>query len=186
MRINKKNLLQKEEDKLRTERATSASGSEQVRYYNTTATRRHRHKRQPSSISENLSHGGSLNNLAKEELYEAANQLQKPKKTVSARQREGGSLPCNVNIPGSYYDRTFFEEERRKKEKQKAEYTVIDMESESLLEHDALNQTFIIDSDNENNKKVPVKYTSRATIDIGKSLSASIHKNSTLRSLLLT
>lgn len=143
-----------------------------MRYYNTTATRRHRHKRQPSSISENLSHGGSLNNLAKEELYEAANQLQKPKKTVSARQREGGSLPCNVNIPGSYYyDRTFFEEERRKKEKQKAEYTTIDMESESLLEHDALNQTYILDTDNElqnRNQKVPVKYTSRATIDIGK------------------
>lgn len=43
-------------------------------------------------MSENLTHGGSLNNLAKEELYEAAIHLQKPKKTVSARQREGGKL----------------------------------------------------------------------------------------------
>lgn len=103
-------------------------------------------------------------------MYEAAHQLQKPKKSVSARQREGGSLPSNVNIPGSYYDRSFFEEEKRKKQKQKAEYTAIDMESESLLEHDALNTTFTIDSENELDncsQKVPVKYTSRATIDIG-------------------
>lgn len=155
---------------MRTARATSASGSEQVRYHNTTATRRNRHKRQPNSVSENLSHGGSLNNLAKQELYEAANPLQKPKKTVSARQREGGSLPCNVNVPGSY-DRQFFEEARRKKEKQKAEYTAIDMESESLLEHDALNQTYIIESDTDlkvaRNQKVPVKYTTQATLEIG-------------------
>ena len=90
--IARQDLLTKAEDDLRNARATSASGSEHVRYYNTTATRRHRNKRRQNSVSENLTHGGSLNNLSKEELYEATTHLQRPKKTVSARQKEGGNL----------------------------------------------------------------------------------------------
>lgn len=82
------NLLDKAEEDNRKARATSASGSELVRYYNTTVSHRTRHRREPSSVSESLTHGGSLNNLAKEELYEAA-RLHKPK-TVSSRQRQGG------------------------------------------------------------------------------------------------
>lgn len=90
-KITRQDLLTKAEDDLRNARATSASGPEYVRYYNTTATRRHRNKRRQNSVSENLTHGGSLNNLSKEELYEATTHLQRPKKTVSARQKEGGN-----------------------------------------------------------------------------------------------
>lgn len=82
--------MEKAEEDDRKARATSASGSESVRYYNTTATHRTRRRREPSSVSENLTHGGSLNNLAKEELYAAASHLNRPTKTVSARQRQGG------------------------------------------------------------------------------------------------
>lgn len=91
---------------------------------------------------------------------------------VSASIRDffySGSLPCNVNVPGSY-DRQFFEEARKKKEKQKAEYTTIDMESESLLEHDALNQNYEqteLEVIQARVPKVPLKYTSRATLEIG-------------------
>lgn len=165
------NLLTQAEDDLRNQRATSASGSELVRHYNTTATRRNRHKRQPSSISENLTHGGSLNNLAKEELYESVSHLQRPKKTVSARQREGGSLPCNVNIPGLYDRQQVFEEAYKKKESEKKEYTVIDMGEQSpLLEHDALNQTFSEDMelDDVPVTTAPKNYTTSASLQISK------------------
>lgn len=82
------NLLSKAEDDERNVRATIAGGSELVRYINPTAKRNR--KRQTNSVSENRTHGGSLNNLAKEELYETASNSTRPKKSVSARQREGG------------------------------------------------------------------------------------------------
>ncbi|GJQ78099.1 hypothetical protein Trydic_g2437 [Trypoxylus dichotomus] len=152
------NLLTEAEDDLRNARATSASGPQLARYYNQSASKRHRNRRQANSISENLTHGGSLNNLAKEELYEAAIHLQKPKKTVSARQREGGSLPCNVNV-GASYDRQFFEEARKKeKEKSKVPYPV-EMEAERSLDHELL-----ITSDIDSDYRLPTKYLKNATI----------------------
>lgn len=164
------NLLEKAEEDDRKARATSASGKESVRYYNTTAKHRTRRRREPNSISENLTHGGSLNNLAEEDLYAPASHLHRLTKPVSTRQRQGGSLPCNVNAGlTSFYDKQFFEEMTRKKlEDKKVEDTTIEMESESLLEHDSLNQDY-----NESEieiqtriPRVPTKFTSRYNLDI--------------------
>ncbi|XP_022902806.2 uncharacterized protein DDB_G0283697-like isoform X1 [Onthophagus taurus] len=92
------NLLTDAENELRNARATSASGPETVRHYNKRATKRHgKGGRKANSISENLTHSGSLNNLTKEDLFEETVR-QRLKKTVSSRQTEGGSLPCNVNV----------------------------------------------------------------------------------------
>ncbi|KAJ8954232.1 hypothetical protein NQ318_005828 [Aromia moschata] len=132
-----KDLLTQAEESERIARAASAGGSELVRHCNPSARRNGRHRRKPSSISENVMHGGSLDNLAKEELFESTHHLHRTRKTVSARQREGGSLPCDVNssvIPARDYQ--FLEEARRNKAMKDKEYTAIDMEAESLLEHD--------------------------------------------------
>lgn len=99
-------LIQAEETE-RIARATSAGGSELVRHCNPSARRnaavgsqRHHQGRRKASrrmASETVMHGGSLDNLAQEELYlESAYNLRmnKPNKrtAVSARQREGGEL----------------------------------------------------------------------------------------------
>lgn len=165
------NLLEKAEEDDRKARATSASGKESVRYYNTTAKHRTRRRRQPTSVSENLTHGGSLNNLAEEDLYAPTSHLHRLTKTVSTRQRQGGSLPCNVNAGvTSFYDKQFFEEMARKKtEDKKAEYTAIEMESESLLEHDSLDQEYAEQPEVEVQTRIPrvtTKYTSRFNLDI--------------------
>lgn len=128
------NLLNKAEESERSARATSASGSELVRHCNTSARRRCRSRRSAtssSSIAENVTHGGSLNNLAKDELYSEPASHPK-RKTVSARPREGGSLPCDVNV-GTTLDRTFLEEARR--DKKGSEYAAANVESESTLVH---------------------------------------------------
>lgn len=115
------------EETERIARATSAGGSEVARHYNTSAARRHRGRhgsatdggggghhgggrhhgrhRKPSSISENMMHGGSLDNLAKEELFlESAHYLVNNKmKTVSARQREGGKFDIFINRMWIFY-----------------------------------------------------------------------------------
>ncbi|KAB0791504.1 hypothetical protein PPYR_03304 [Photinus pyralis] len=162
------NLLEKAEEDDRKARATSASGKESVRYYNTTAKHRTRRRRQPTSVSENLTHGGSLNNLAEENLYAPTSHLHRLTKNVSTRQRQGGSLPCNVNAGvTSFYDKQFFEEMARKKtEDKKAEYTAIEMESESLLEHDSLNQEYNEPETDVRIPRVTTKYTSRFNLDI--------------------
>ncbi|KAF5284192.1 hypothetical protein FQR65_LT00192 [Abscondita terminalis] len=164
------NLLEKAEEDDRKARATSASGKESVRYYNTTAKHRTRRRKEPNSISENLTHGGSLNNLAEEDLYAPASHLHRLTKPVSTRQRQGGSLPCNVNAGlATFYDKQFFEEMAQKKvEDKKVEHTTIEMESESLLEHDSLNQDY---SESEMEiptriPRVPTKFTSRYNLDI--------------------
>ncbi|KAJ8979805.1 hypothetical protein NQ317_001295 [Molorchus minor] len=84
-----KDLLNQAEESERIARAASAGGSELVRHCNPSARRNGRHRRKPSSISENMMHGGSLDNLAKEELFESTHHLHRTRKTVSARQREG-------------------------------------------------------------------------------------------------
>ncbi|XP_018328656.1 putative uncharacterized protein DDB_G0277255 isoform X2 [Agrilus planipennis] len=173
------NLLAKAEEDDRKARATSASGSELVRHYNRSATRRNRHCKDQNnySIAENVAHGGSLNNLAKDELYNATiNPLYRPPKTVSARQRQGGSLPCNVNAG---LTPTFFEETRKMKEsnQQQLEYTAIDMESESLLEHDSLNQDYA-EQEMEMQPKFSRQYTSRATIEIAPKTSCGVLNSS--------
>lgn len=80
-----------------------------------------------------------------------------------------GSLPCNVNVPGSY-DRQFFEEARRKKSTPKQEYTAIDMEEQSLLEHDALNQDYSEAMEVEVTQTIipamPKNYTTSASLQI--------------------
>jgi hypothetical protein len=81
-------LLNEAEEDERNARAARAGGSELVRYCNPSAKRNSRHRKKPSSISENMMHGGSLDNLAKEELFETSKH--RTKKSVSARQREGG------------------------------------------------------------------------------------------------
>lgn len=106
-----KDLLLEAEENERNARAASAGGSELVRYCNPSAKRHGRNRRSEtsnggcSSISENVTHGGSLNNLTKEELYETVSHSNRQRKTVSARQREGGSLPCDVNVGVSVVDR---------------------------------------------------------------------------------
>lgn len=98
-------LIQAEESE-RIARATSAGGSELVRHCNPSARRnaavgsqRHHQGRRKTSrrmVSETVMHGGSLDNLAQEELFlESTHHLMmrdKPNKrtAVSARQREGG------------------------------------------------------------------------------------------------
>lgn len=87
---------------------------------------------------------------------------------VSARQREGGSLPCNVNAGVTVScDMQFFEEVRRKKESQST-----DMERKSLIEHDKLNEDFMEQSEIEmvqhHRLPIPVKYTTSATLQVGK------------------
>lgn len=84
-------MLNEAEEEERNARAARAGGSELVRYCNPSAKRGSRHRKKPSSsISETLMHGGSLDNLAKEELFETSKQ--RTKKSVSARQREGGEF----------------------------------------------------------------------------------------------
>lgn len=157
-----KDLLLEAEENERNARAASAGGSELVRYCNPSAKRHGRNRRSEtstgggggcSSISENVTHGGSLNNLAKEELYEIVSHANRQKKTVSARQREGGSLPCDVNVGVGGLDRSFLEEaaakrnkqqlQQQKNKKQQREFTAIEMEEgESLLENDTLRRDY--------------------------------------------
>lgn len=187
-----KDLLLEAEENERNARAASAGGSELVRYCNPSAKRHGRNRRSETSsggscnsISENVTHGGSLNNLAKEELYEIVSHANRQKKSVSARQREGGSLPCNVNVGVSGLDRSFLEEAvKRNKQtvqnKKQREYTAIDMEGESLLEHDTLNRDYGGSSAEQRETteivptripRIPVKYTSSAILHVGESLS---------------
>ncbi|KAF5303318.1 hypothetical protein FQA39_LY10057 [Lamprigera yunnana] len=165
------NLLEKAEEDDRKARATSASGKESVRYHNPRASKHHRtkHRGEPNSISENLTHGGSLNNLAEEDLYSPASHLHRLTKPVSTRQRQGGSLPCNVNAGITpFYDTQFFEEMARKKvEDKKVEDSSIEMESESLLQNDSLNRDYESDIEIQTRiPRVPTKFTSRFNLDI--------------------
>lgn len=111
-------LLIDAEDDLRKEHAHNASGP--ARHFSSTAKKRHRQRRQPSSVSENLTHGGSLNDLAKQELYEYESAKAQRPKTVSTRQREGGSLPCNVNAGAPHVDKAYFMEERARQQEQRS------------------------------------------------------------------
>ncbi|XP_076254587.1 uncharacterized protein LOC143192798 isoform X3 [Rhynchophorus ferrugineus] len=185
-------LLLEAEETERIARATSAGGSELVRHCNPTARRhrpnggsRGRRYGCPSSsglvgrsVSERGTHGGSLDNLAKEELYETTRRLRGGRKSstsssgassscgsnqvrVSARQREGGSLPCNVNAGDS--SRDFFDETKRPKDVKQKGYTVVDMETEGLLENDHLQ------SQRENSAVTTItgpKFTTNATLQI--------------------
>lgn len=81
-----------------------------------------------------------------------------------------GSLPCDVNssvIPARDYQ--FLEEARRNKAMKNKEYTAIDMESESLLEHDSLAQNY-----QEQTSPIEMvlpgatKFTTKATLQICK------------------
>ncbi|CAG9861063.1 unnamed protein product [Phyllotreta striolata] len=178
-----KDLLNQAEESERIARATNAGGSEVARHYNTSAARRHhgrqggggggggRHHgrhRKPSSISENMMHGGSLDNLAKEELFlESPHYLVNKMKTVSARQREGGSLPCDVNssvIPA--HDYQFLEEAKRNKamkdKKSSATENESSLESQRLLDHDSLAENY---QETQEITIVP-RYTSTATLQI--------------------
>lgn len=190
-----KDLLLEAEENERNARAASAGGSELVRYCNPSAKRRHGRNRRSetsaggsgSSIAENLTHGGSLNNLAQEELYDIVSSTHnsvRQKKSVSARQREGGSLPCDVNV-GVVVSGSFLEEAAAKRNnninnsinsnnKKKREYTTIDMESESLLQHDTLNRDYGVGEQRDTNEivptripRLPVKYTSSAILHVG-------------------
>lgn len=108
-------LLHQAEETERIARAASASGSELVRHCNPSARRQQRHAggrrksaRRGGAVSESVRHGGSLDNLAKEELFlETAHTLMvmrdRPAHSrggraatpaVSARQREGGKFDC--------------------------------------------------------------------------------------------
>ncbi|XP_018572853.1 uncharacterized protein DDB_G0284459 isoform X2 [Anoplophora glabripennis] len=78
------------------------------------------------------------------------------------------SLPCDVNssvIPARDYQ--FLEEARRNKAMKNKEYTAIDMESESLLEHDSLAQNY-----QEQSSPIEMvlpgatKFTTKATLQI--------------------
>ncbi|XP_060532932.1 uncharacterized protein LOC132705957 isoform X2 [Cylas formicarius] len=181
-------LLQAEETE-RIARATSAGGSELVRHCNPTA-RRHRHggprgRRSTGccasstldgrSVSERGTHGGSLDNLAKEELFESTRRLRGGRKSstsssasgcstmvrVSARQREGGSLPCNVNVGETQRDIHFLEEAKRSRAMREKEYT--DMETVGLLENDQLAQTY---EEQAAPAESGPKFTSKATWQI--------------------
>lgn len=99
------------------------------RYYNTSAAR-HRHRgaaggrSHPQSVSESLTHGGSLQNLAQPELFDPSPYVSSgghcrrrtggKKGTVSSRQREGGSLPSNVNSTGGRGFVSSFESQKSK------------------------------------------------------------------------
>lgn len=190
-----KDLLLEAEENERNARAASAGGSELVRYCNPSAKRHGRNRRSETScksISENVTHGGSLNNLAKEELYEIVSQVNRQKKSVSARQREGGSLPCDVNVGVCGLDRSFILEEAAKRSKQQKQQQQqqqqqeeqqqkknLDgaMEGDRLLEHDALNRDYGGSADQQRETteivptripRIPVKYTSSAILHVGK------------------
>ncbi|XP_066260106.1 serine-rich adhesin for platelets-like isoform X7 [Euwallacea similis] len=208
-------LLLEAEETERIARATSAGGSELVRHCNP-AARRQRHSGGPRgrryagpsssglmgrSVSERGTHGGSLDNLAKEELYEATcRRLRGARKSstsssgasssyggnqvrVSARQREGGSLPSNVNSGET--SRDFLEEAKRSKELKDKEYVVVDMDKDRL-ENDLLARYIVwgyeerfIDgggpskvgaaSPETHISTVTPKYTSKATLHIQQS-----------------
>ncbi|XP_058788740.1 uncharacterized protein LOC131662813 isoform X2 [Phymastichus coffea] len=84
------------------------------------SSRRHNHRRCGDSVSEHLTHGGSLQNLAHDDFDSTTNSLaylassghprhrgnlkasKKSHSSVSARQREGGSLPSNVNATHNF------------------------------------------------------------------------------------
>lgn len=190
-----KDLLLEAEENERNARAASAGGSELVRYCNPSAKRHGRTRRSEtsccSSISENVTHGGSLNNLAKEELYGivSSHTNRPPKKSVSARQREGGSLPCDVNVGVCGLDRSFLVEEVRKSklEHQQQEQPQKNAETERLLEHDTLNRNYGVTGGGGGGggggageqpttteivptriPRIPVKYTSSAILHVGK------------------
>lgn len=168
-----KELLSQAEESERNARAASAGGSEQVRYCNTSA-KRSKHRRKPNSISENVMHGGSLDNLAKEDLFEVVHHLSKPKRTVSARQREGGSLPSNVNAGSlSSYDPHFLEEALQKRTVRgggSPEPMEVDMETANLLEHDSVAENYEKGAsaegrDNTNHQSAP-KFTTKASLQV--------------------
>ncbi|XP_030749040.1 uncharacterized protein LOC115877098 isoform X2 [Sitophilus oryzae] len=209
-------LLQAEETE-RIARATSAGGSELVRHCNPQA-RRHRHNGgvrgrryggpttssslMGRSVSERGTHGGSLDNLAKEELYEATcRRLRGARKSstsssgassnyggnqirVSARQREGGSLPCNVNAGES--SRDLFDDGKRPKDIKDKDYTVVDMETEGLLENDHLQRSYeerhiqasSIHSNNQSENAIVTsaahKYTTKASLQIQSTRASAI------------
>ncbi|XP_063926642.1 uncharacterized protein LOC135140150 isoform X2 [Zophobas morio] len=153
-------LLNEAEEDERNARAARAGGSELVRYCNPSAKRNSRHRKKPSSISENMMHGGSLDNLAKEELFETSKH--RTKKSVSARQREGGSLPCNVNASTIIsHDYQFLEEARKKKEMAEKISTDV-VEEQRLLEHDTLDQNF----QEKVNELPQLKFTTRASLQV--------------------
>ncbi|XP_066144456.1 serine-rich adhesin for platelets-like isoform X3 [Euwallacea fornicatus] len=204
-------LLLEAEETERIARATSAGGSELVRHCNP-AARRQRHSGGPRgrryagpsssglmgrSVTERGTHGGSLDNLAKEELYEATcRRLRGARKSstsssgasssyggnqvrVSARQREGGSLPSNVNSGET--SRDFLEEAKRSKEMKDKEYVVVDMDKDRL-ENDLLARGYeerFIDGGGPSKvgvatpethiSTVTPKYTSKATLHIQQS-----------------
>lgn len=72
--------------------------------------------------------------------------------------------------------RSFLEEAaKRNKQQKKREYTAVDMEAESLLEHDALNRDYGMGEQREAAEivptripRIPMKYTSSATLHVGK------------------
>ncbi|CAH1982488.1 unnamed protein product [Acanthoscelides obtectus] len=201
-----KDLLHQAEETERIARAASAGGSELVRHCNPSARGAGgRGRRSTGGGAGRLSggstgggqrsggaggsgsgkrasaaerHGGSLDDLAKEELYvrSAARQLvgaaggrqaQQNRRTVSARQREGGSLPCDVNSSVPARDCQFLEEARKSKALKNREYTSIDidsLETECLLDHDILAQNY--QEAQQEEVTVAPRYTSRATLQI--------------------
>ncbi|XP_050312908.1 uncharacterized protein LOC126747970 isoform X2 [Anthonomus grandis grandis] len=198
-------LLLEAEESERIARATSAGGSELVRHCNQQARRQRGHGGGPRgrrsggptaglgrSVSERGTHGGSLDNLAKEELYETSRRLRGVRKSstsssggassgfcgnqvrVSARQREGGSLPCNVNSGGTPRDFMFSQEECKNKEMKEREHPE-DVEKERLLENDLLARGYeerLIDGERASGNvethivTATPKYTSKATLQI--------------------
>jgi hypothetical protein len=176
-------LLNEAEEDERNARAARAGGSELVRYCNPSAKRNSRHRKKPSSISENMMHGGSLDNLAKEELFETSKH--RTKKSVSARQREGGkhyhrfsrvktlivettltegSLPCNVNASTvTNHEYQFLEEARKKKEMNEKKNDDV-VEEQRLLEHDSLDQNYQ-EKSNEI-QQCQYKFTTRASLQV--------------------
>ncbi|XP_008201602.2 uncharacterized protein LOC103315223 isoform X2 [Tribolium castaneum] len=153
-------LLNEAEEDERNARAARAGGSELVRYCNPSAKRNSRHRKKPSSISENMMHGGSLDNLAKEELFETSKH--RTRKSVSARQREGGSLPCNVNSSTISQEYQFLEEARKKKQMSEKKPEVV--EEQRLLEHDTLDQNYQ-EKGNELQQQ-QYKFTTRASLQV--------------------
>jgi hypothetical protein len=169
-------LLNEAEEDERNARAARAGGSELVRYCNPSAKRNSRHRKKPSSISENMMHGGSLDNLAKEELFETSKH--RTKKSVSARQREGGSLPCNVNASTvTNHEYQFLEEARKKKEMNEKKNDDV-VEEQRLLEHDSLDQNYQ-EKSNEI-QQCQYKFTTRASLQVNVSEFGDIDRNRTV------
>ncbi|XP_044260420.1 uncharacterized protein LOC123008604 isoform X2 [Tribolium madens] len=166
-------LLNEAEEDERNARAARAGGSELVRYCNPSAKRNSRHRKKPSSISENMMHGGSLDNLAKEELFETSKH--RTKKSVSARQREGGSLPCNVNSSTIGPEYQFLEEARKKKQMSEKKPEVV--EEQRLLEHDTLDQNY---QEKSNELQQQYKFTTRASLQVNVSEYEDIDRNRTV------